>query len=82
MSIREGETLKNYSDRYCELYNEIDKDFKDVTIRTFKVGLLTHSDLWKSLTMKLPRSMHQLMDQIEEHKRVKDNQSQSNFMPD
>ena len=69
MSIREGETLKNYSDRYWEIYNEIDEDFEDVAIRTFKVGLPTHSDMWKSLTMKLPRSMHQLMDQIKEHKK-------------
>ena len=45
MSIREEKTLKNYSDRYWELYNEIDGDFKDVAIKTFKVGLPTHSDL-------------------------------------
>ena len=66
MSIREEKTLKNYSDRYWELYNETDEDFKDVAIRTFKVGLPTHSDLWKSLTMKPPWSMHLLMDRIEE----------------
>ena len=77
MSMREGETLKNYFDRYQELYNEIDGDFKDVAVRTFKVGLPTHSDLQKSLTMKPSQSMHQLMDRIEEHKRVKDNQNQS-----
>ena len=39
LSIREGETLKTYSNRYCEMYNEIDGDFKDVAISTFKVGL-------------------------------------------
>ena len=39
MVMREGETLKIYSDRYCEMFNEIDGDFKDVAIRTFKVGL-------------------------------------------
>lgn len=87
MSMKEGKTLKNYSDRYCELYNEIDRDFEDVAIKTFKVGLPTYSGLQKSLTMKLPQSMHQLMDQIEEHKKVEDNQSQSKgkakiFMPD
>ena len=55
MSIRGGETLKNYFDRYWEIYNEIDGDFEDVIVQTFKVGLPTHFDLWKSLTMKLPR---------------------------
>ena len=77
MSIREGETLKNQFDRYQELHNEIDGDFEDVAIRTFKVGLPTHSNLWKFLTIKPPQRMHQLMDLIEEQKRVEDNQNQS-----
>ncbi|XP_050241242.1 uncharacterized protein LOC126690154 [Quercus robur] len=76
MAMREGETLKNYFDKYWELYKEIFGDFEDVAIRTFNVGLPTQSDLWKSLTMKPPRNMHKLMDHIEEHKRVKDDQSQ------
>lgn len=58
MSMKEGETLKNYFERYWEIYDEIDGDFEDVAIQTFKVGLPTHSDLWKSLTMKPPRSTH------------------------
>ncbi|XP_075663412.1 uncharacterized protein LOC142633002 [Castanea sativa] len=37
MAIREGETLKTYSDRYWETYNEIDGDVEDVAIRTFKL---------------------------------------------
>ena len=75
MSMREGETLKTYFDRYWEIYNKIDRNFEDVVVQTFKVGLPTKSDLWKSLTMKPPRNMHQLMDRIEEHKRVEDNQN-------
>ena len=59
--MREGETLKIYSDRYWELYNEIDGDFEDVVVWTFKVGLLMNLDLWKSLTMKPPQNVHQLM---------------------
>ena len=39
MVMRERETLKTYSDRYWETFNEIDGDFEDVAIRTFKVGL-------------------------------------------
>ena len=52
--VKEGETLKNYFDRNWEIYNEIDGDFENVAIQTFKVGLPTHFDLWKSLTMKPP----------------------------
>ncbi|XP_065637054.1 uncharacterized protein LOC136070694 [Quercus suber] len=76
MVMREGETLKTYSDRYWEMFNEIDRDFEDVAIRTFKVGLSTEHNLRKSLTMKPARSMRQLMDRIDEHKRVEEDQQQ------
>ena len=39
------------------MFNEINGDFDDVTIRTFKVGLLAEHDLRKSLTKKLVRSV-------------------------
>ena len=74
MAVREGETLKTYLDRFWELFNEIDRDFKDVAIRTFKVGLPINSNLRKSLTIKPTRNMHQLMDRIDEHKKVEDDQ--------
>ena len=32
MSMRERETLKNYSDKYWEIYNEIDGDFEDIVV--------------------------------------------------
>ena len=57
LSMREGETLKTYSNRYWEMYNEIDGDFEDVAISTFKVGLLTEHGLRKSLTSKLVTSL-------------------------
>ena len=57
MSMREGETLKAYSDRYWEMFNEIDGDYDDVTISTFKVGLPVKHDLKKSLTGKLVTSV-------------------------
>ena len=58
MSMREGETLKTYLDRYWEIFNEIDGDFDDVAVRTFKVSLPTEHDLRKSLTKKPIRSVH------------------------
>nr|XP_023884744.1 uncharacterized protein LOC111996942 [Quercus suber] len=76
MVMRDGETLKTYLDRYWEMFNEIDGDFEDVTIRMFKVGLPTEHGLRKSLTMKPARSMRQLMDQIDKHKRVEEDQQQ------
>ena len=38
MTMREVETLKTYSDRYWEIFNEIDENFNDVAIRNFKVS--------------------------------------------
>ena len=58
------------------MFNEIDGDFEDVAIRTFKVGQPTKHDLRKSLTMKLAQSMRQLMDRIDEYKQVEKDQQQ------
>ena len=76
MAMSEGETLKTYSDRYWETYNEIDGNFKDVAMRTFKVRLPTEHELRKSLTMKSTSNMRQLMDRIEEYKQVEKDQMQ------
>ena len=76
MTMREGKTLRTYFDKYWEMFNEIDGNFDDVAIRTFKVGLPTKHDLRKSFTRKLVRSVRQLMDRIDEYKRVEDDQQQ------
>ena len=52
------------------MYNEIDGDFKDVAINTFKVSLPIEHDLRKSLIGKPVTSVHQLVDQIDKYKRV------------
>ena len=52
MTMREGESVKEYAKRYWEMFNEIDGDFDEVTIRTFKVGLPPEHGLRRSLTSK------------------------------
>ena len=52
------------------MFNEIDGDFDDVAIRTFKIGMPVEHDLRKSLTKKLVRSMRRLLDRIDEYKQV------------
>ena len=74
MTIKEGKTLKMYSDKYWEMFNEIDEDFDNVAIRTFKFGLPAEHNLRKSLTRKPIRSVRQLMDRIDEYKRVEKDQ--------
>ena len=62
MSMREGESVKAYSERYWEMFNEIDGDFDEVAIKTFKVGFPSEHSLRKSLTGKLVTSLCQLID--------------------
>ena len=74
LSMREGETLKTYLDRYWEMFNEIKGDFEDMAISTFKLGLLAEHNLKKSLTGKPVTSICQPMDQIDKYKRVEEDQ--------
>ena len=72
----DGETLKAYSSRYWEMYNEMDGNFNDVAINTFKKSLPAKHGLRKSLTGKPTTSVHQLMDWIDKYKRVEKDQLQ------
>ena len=74
--MREGETLKTYSDKYWEMFNEIDGDFDDVAISTFKLGLPAENGLRKSLTGKPVTSVRQLIDRIDKYNRVEKDQQQ------
>ena len=76
IAMRKGETFRTYSNRYWETYNKIDRDFEDVVVRTFKVGLPMKHELRKSLTMKSALSMRQLIDHIGKYKRVEENHTQ------
>jgi len=58
------------------MFNEIDEDFNDVTIRTFKVGLPMEHGLRKYLTRKPASSVCQLMDRIDKYKCVEEDQQQ------
>ncbi|XP_030923336.1 uncharacterized protein LOC115950246 [Quercus lobata] len=51
------------------MYNEIEGNYDDVAISTFKRGLLIEHGLRKSLTGKPVTSVRQLMDRIDKYKR-------------
>ena len=74
MSMREGETLKTYLDRYWEMLNEIEGKHNDVAISTFKASLPAEHDLRKSLTGKPITSVRKLMDRIDKYIRVEEDQ--------
>ena len=52
------------------MFNEIDGDFDDVAIKTFKVGFPSEHGLRKSLTSKPMTSLRQLMDRVNKYKRI------------
>ena len=56
------------------MFNEIDGNFDEVTVRTFKVGLPSEHGLRKSLTGKPVTSLRQLMDRVDKYKRIEDDQ--------
>ena len=68
--------MKAYSERYLEIFNEIDGDFDEVAIKTFKVSLPSEHGLRKSLTGKPITSLRQLMDRVDKYKRIENNQQQ------
>ena len=76
MTMREGKSVKSYAERYWEMFNEINDDFNEVAIRTFKVGLPSEHGLRKSLTGKPVTSLRQLMDRVDKYKRIEDDQQQ------
>ena len=61
------------------MFNEIDGDFDEIAIRTFKVGLPSEHGFRKSLTGKLVTSLRQLMDQVDKYKRIEDDQQQGKW---
>ena len=66
--------MKAYSDRYWEMYNEIEGNYDDVAISSFKRGLSTEHGLRKSLTGKSVTSVRLLMEKIDKYKRVEEDQ--------
>ena len=74
LSMRKGETLKTYSDKYWEMYNEMDGNIEDIAISTFKSGLSIEHGLRKSLTGKPVTNLRQLMDRIDKYKRTEEDQ--------
>ena len=56
------------------MYNEIEDNYDNVAISTFKNSLPTEHGLRKSLTGKPVTSLRQLIDQINKYKRVEEDQ--------
>ena len=58
------------------MFNEIDGNYDDVAISTFKASLPAEHDLRKSLTGKPVTSVRLLMDRIDKYRRIEEDQLQ------
>ena len=61
------------------MFNEIDGDFNEVAIKTFKVSLPSEHDLRKSLTGKPVTNLCQLMDRVDKYKRIENDQQEGKW---
>uniref|UniRef100_A0A2N9IRH8 Reverse transcriptase domain-containing protein n=1 Tax=Fagus sylvatica TaxID=28930 RepID=A0A2N9IRH8_FAGSY len=77
LKMKAEETLKSYSARYWEVYNDIDACDEDIVVKTFRFGLNQDIKLRRSLTKRPPISMADLMTRLEEHIRVEDDSKSS-----
>jgi hypothetical protein len=70
MIMKDSESLKSYSSRYWEVYNEMDGCMEEIAVKTFKLGLDSDSEL--SLTRRPAKNMRDFMSQIEQFVWVED----------
>ena len=77
MRMKDSESLKNYSARYWEVYNEVDGGTEDMAMKTFKEGLHPESELRHSLSKRSVRSMRGLMSRIEQYVRVEEDRART-----
>ena len=75
MRMKDSESLKSYSLRYWEVYNEVDGCTEEIAIKIFKLGLDLESELRHNLSRRPAKSMRDLMSQIEQFVRVEDDRA-------
>ena len=78
MSLRHKpiESLRNYSKRYLDLYNEIERNWPQVAIASFRHGLIPDSALYNDLIMEQPISLDDLICRTEKHSRLEEDKIQ------
>lgn len=64
LKLENGKSLKDYSTRFWEIYNDIDNCSENVAVRTFKSGLPLGTGLRQSLTKRLATTLRKLMDRL------------------
>ena len=77
MRMKDSESLKNYSSRYWEVYNEVDGGTEDMAITAFKQGLDPEAELRHSLSKRPAKNMRDLMSRIQQYVRVEEDRART-----
>ena len=67
-----SESLRDYSKRYWDLYNEIEGEWPQVAIASFGHGLILDSTFYNDLIMEQPTSLDDLICRTEKHSRLEE----------
>ena len=69
---RPEETLRQYADRYWELFNEINNCDQKVATSSFNLGLESESPILQELMLHPPETMDDLMQMIDKFFQLED----------
>ena len=84
MTLRQKprKSLRDYSKRYWDLYNEIEGDWPQVAIASFGHGLIPASTLYNDFIMEQPVSLDDLICRTEKHSRLDEDKFQRGHRAD
>ncbi|GFS35059.1 hypothetical protein Acr_00g0037570 [Actinidia rufa] len=79
LTLKKGknESIRNYSKRYWETYNEIEECSEEMAMASYKLGLFPGDRLWENLTLDPPTGLRDLMSRVEMFARLEDDVRES-----
>ncbi|GFS40182.1 hypothetical protein Acr_00g0066980 [Actinidia rufa] len=72
-----NESIRNYSKRYWETYNEIEECSEEMAVASYKLGLSPGDRLWENLTLDPTTGLRDLMSRVEMFARLEDDVRES-----
>ncbi|GFZ14590.1 hypothetical protein Acr_24g0007800 [Actinidia rufa] len=72
LMLQKRQKKDSYSNRYWELYNEIDECSEEIVAVIYKLGLTPGKNLWDDMTLNLLDDIRDLMMRVEMHAQLED----------
>ncbi|GFZ05267.1 hypothetical protein Acr_17g0008390 [Actinidia rufa] len=79
LTLKKGknESIRNYSKRYWETYNEIEECSEEMAVASYKLGLAPRDRLWENLTLDPPTNLRDLMSRVKMFAQLEDDVRQA-----